>query len=65
MAAHEVVSWRGHELLAEALEDLILNKSKAFIGKRERFKLWPSQADRLAFAHAMDPDGNGRRAPHY
>jgi hypothetical protein len=56
-AVHEVVESRGHELHAEALEDLILNKSKAFIGKRERFKLWPSQADRQAFEFAMDPHG--------
>lgn len=54
-AVHQVVDERGHELHAEALEDLILNRSKAFAGKRERFKLWPSQADRQAFASAMDP----------
>jgi hypothetical protein len=57
-AVHEVVESRGHELHAEALEDLILNKSKAFAGKRERFKLWPSQADRQAFETAMDPQGD-------
>ncbi|MBN3459504.1 hypothetical protein A5669_15805 [Mycolicibacterium fortuitum] len=56
-AVHQVVDERGHELLAEALEDLILNKSKAFAGKRERFKLWPSQADRQAFTYAMAPEG--------
>lgn len=38
-AVHEVIENQGHELHAEALEDLILNKSKAFAGKRERFKL--------------------------
>ncbi|GAA2435216.1 DUF262 domain-containing protein [Mycolicibacterium llatzerense] len=57
-AVHEVVEARGHELHAEALEDLILNKPKAFAGKRERFKLWPSQADRQAFENAMDPQGD-------
>lgn len=57
-AVHEVVESRGHELHAEALEDLILNRSKAFHGKRERFKLWPSQADRQAFEFAMDPHGD-------
>jgi len=56
-AVHEVIEERGHELLAEALEDLIVNKARAFAGKRERFKLWPSQADRGAYAHAMDGDG--------
>lgn len=54
-AAHQVIDERGHEIQAEALEDLILNRSKAFKGKKERFKLWPSQADRQAFAFAMDP----------
>ena len=64
-AVHEVVESRGHELHAEALEDLILNKSKAFVGKRERFKLWPSQADRQAFEFAMDPHGDeGWRGEH-
>lgn len=56
-AVHQVFDDRGHELHAEALEDLILNRSKAFVGKRERFKLWPSQADRAAFSHAMAPEG--------
>jgi hypothetical protein len=58
-AVHEVIEEQGHELHAEALEDLILNKSKAFAGKRERFKLWPSQADRLAFEAAMTSQGDG------
>ena len=34
-------SSRGHEMQAEALEELILNVSPAFKGKPERFKLWP------------------------
>jgi hypothetical protein len=59
-AARRVVEERGYELLAEALEDLIRNKSKAFAGTNKRFKLWPSQADRSAFANAMDPEGNWR-----
>lgn len=54
-AAHQVVSERGHEEEAEKLEELIINKATAFKGRVERFKLWPSQADRGAFAHAMDP----------
>jgi hypothetical protein len=56
-AVQEVFEERGHELHSEALEDLILNKAKAFTGKRERFKLWPSQADRDAFTYAMEPQG--------
>jgi hypothetical protein len=55
-AAHEVVTELGHENEAEKLEELILNKAAAFKGRIERFKLWPSQADRDAFAHAMDPE---------
>lgn len=54
-AAHQVVSEHGHETEAEKLEELILNKASTFKGQVERFKLWPSQADRAAFAHAMDP----------
>ena len=53
-AVEQVFDERGHELFAEALEDLILNKSKAFVDKRERFKLWPSQADRGAFEYTMN-----------
>ena len=56
-AVHQVFSERGHELMAESLEDLILNKNAAFKGKRERFKLWPSQADRDAFSHVMRHQG--------
>lgn len=55
-AVHQVVSERGHEEEAEKLEELILNKASTFKGRVERFKLWPSQADRSAFAHAMDPE---------
>jgi hypothetical protein len=62
-AVHEVVEASGYEHHAEALEDLILNRSKAFVGKRERFKLWPSQADRQAYENAMDPDGD-RKGDH-
>lgn len=57
-AVHEVVEAAGYEHHAEALEDLILNRSKVFVGTRERFKLWPSQADRQAFENAMDPHGS-------
>lgn len=56
-ATQEVVVGRAHEDQAESLEELILNLSPRFQGKRERFKLWPSQADRKAFEEAMDPHG--------
>jgi hypothetical protein len=56
-AVQEVLDEGGHELHSDALEDLILNRPRAFVGKRERFKLWPSQADRAAFTYAMDPEG--------
>jgi hypothetical protein len=49
---------RGHEDMAESLEELILNGSPRFAGKRERFKLWPSQADRQAFENAMHGDAS-------
>jgi hypothetical protein len=54
-AVHHVIEERGHEAFAEDLEGLILNRAKAFHGKPERFKLWPSRHDRAAFARAMDP----------
>ncbi|MDO8150188.1 DUF262 domain-containing protein [Isoptericola sp. b408] len=53
-AVQSAISTRGHETLAEDLEDLALNKSAAFRGKPERFKLWPSRQDRAAFEQAMD-----------
>ncbi|MFB6720552.1 DUF262 domain-containing protein [Kribbella sp. NPDC056345] len=54
-AAQAIIRERGHDFLAEDLEELILNKSSAFREKPERFKLWPSRNDRSAFAQAMDP----------
>lgn len=54
-AAEAALSERGHEFEAEALEALILNPTRRFVGKPERFKLWPSQTDRKAFEAAMDP----------
>ncbi|MGW4929689.1 DUF262 domain-containing protein [Agromyces sp. NPDC004153] len=63
-AVQEEVSAHGHDIMAEALEDLILNRSAAFRGKRERFKLWPSQADREAFEHAMDPRQDWQSGEH-
>lgn len=54
-AVQQVIADRGHELMAEDLEGLILNKASVFKGKPERFKLWPSRGDREAFSQAMDP----------
>ena len=54
-AVHQVIAERGHEMMAEDLEGLILNRSSAFKGRPERFKLWPSRGDREGFAQAMDP----------
>lgn len=56
-AAHTAVAELGYELEAEALEELILNSGNRFAGTRNRFKLWPSRADRVAFEAAMDDDG--------
>ncbi len=55
-AAHSVVHEDGYEVEAEELEELILNGGSRFRGTKERFKLWPSQADRNAFEQAMDPN---------
>jgi hypothetical protein len=54
-AVQQVIDERGHELMAEDLEGLILNKASVFKGKPERFKLWPSRGDREACSQAMDP----------
>lgn len=56
-AVHEAILARGHESEAEAIEELILNQAKRFAGRAERFKLWPSRADRAAFEYAMDGSG--------
>ncbi len=52
-AVQDVLAVRGHDLEAEALEELILNSANRFTGKPERFKLWPSRSDRAAFESAM------------
>ncbi len=53
-ASHSAVVALGHELEAEALEELILNSGNRFAGSSKRFKLWPSRSDREAFEAAMD-----------
>lgn len=45
-AVCEVVRSRGHMDMGESLQELIENSGTRFIGKRERFRLWPSQTDR-------------------
>jgi len=56
-AVQEVIQRRNHAEQSEALEELIINAGARFKSKKERFKLWPSQADRKAFEYAMDaPD---------
>ena len=54
-AVHDVLSAGGHVDDAERIEALILNKESKYKGKQERFKLWPSQANRDEFRRAMDP----------
>lgn len=54
-AVHAVLVGRGHIDDVERLEALILNKESKYKGLPERFKLWPSQANRDEFKYAMDP----------
>ncbi|RLV47721.1 DUF262 domain-containing protein [Nocardioides mangrovicus] len=63
-AVQEAVENRGHEAEAEALQELILNGAKRFLGRPERFKLWPSRSDREAFETAMDGSGGASFADH-
>jgi len=44
----------GHDDEADALRELTLNDKPKFANTPDRFKLWPSQADRAAYSHAMD-----------
>jgi hypothetical protein len=53
-AAHQAVAELGYEEEAEAIEELIINSGRRFAGTKNRFKLWPSRADRAAFEAAMD-----------
>jgi Protein of unknown function DUF262/Protein of unknown function (DUF1524) len=49
-----VLKSRGHKEYAERLEELILNKQATYRRTPQRFKLWPSQANRAEFAYTMD-----------
>jgi hypothetical protein len=53
-AAEDVLDTHGHIQHAERLEELVLNKQSTYKSTPQRFKLWPSQANRAEFAHAMD-----------
>jgi hypothetical protein len=53
-AVQKILAANGHDENAERLEELILNKQLTYKGTSQRFKLWPSQANRAEFAHAMD-----------
>lgn len=59
-AVQHVLAQHGHAEEAERLEELILNKQSIYRNTPQRFKLWPSQANRAEFAHAMDPNGEPR-----
>lgn len=63
-AVQQVVAENGHDLMAEELESLVVNRGTAFRATRKRFKLWPSQADRGAFEFAMDGAGPWNGTSH-
>ncbi|MEA3549233.1 DUF262 domain-containing protein [Pseudarthrobacter sp. C1] len=63
-AAQLVVEEMGDADDAEALQELVVNDSKRFRGTNRRFKLWPSRADREAFAAAMDASCHDWEAGH-
>jgi hypothetical protein len=62
-AVQGVLHESGHEEEAERLEELIRNKQAVYQGTAQRFKLWPSQANRSEFVHAMDPTEPDPREP--
>lgn len=53
-AVQGVVARHGQAEDAEALQELIRNGSNRFAKSEKRFKLWPSQTDRVAFVRAME-----------
>ena len=63
-AAQDVMARRGLDDESEVLNDLVLNSQAKYQGKPERFKLWPSRADRSAFESVMDPTGPLLEASH-
>lgn len=54
-AVGRVLADGNHETQAELLEELTRNKQSLYRETRQRFKLWPSRANRDEFASAMDP----------
>jgi len=63
-ATQAVIEELGYDDEAEFLLDLILNPARKFAGTKDRFKLWPSRADREAFAFAMDGTTGSFPAEH-
>jgi hypothetical protein len=56
-AAHRLAQEKGFETTADVLRDLYLNPDKHEPQPHERPKLWPTNANRVAYAAMMDPDG--------
>lgn len=56
-AAQEVMTRRELADESDVLAELVLNSQARYKGTPERFKLWPSRADRAAFESVMDPTG--------
>lgn len=63
-AAEHVMVKRGLDDESEVLSDLVLNSQPRYKGTPERFKLWPSRADRSAFESVMDPIGGSADSSH-
>lgn len=61
-ALHDVIGQRGHVDEAEALGELVRNRSDRFAKDERRFKLWPSETDRGAFVGAMEGPTEGLRS---
>lgn len=57
-AAQKMLTELGFEDHSEAMEELTINSAKRFRGKPAQFKLWPSRADRQAFAAVMDDEAD-------
>jgi hypothetical protein len=56
-AAHRMAEQSGFVTTAEALSDLYLNPDKHEPKPHEHAKLWPTNANRAAYAAVMRPDG--------
>ena len=56
-AVHRIARDSGNDTTAEALADLYLNPPKHDPQPNEVQKLWPTNANQLAYSAVMDPDG--------